>query len=137
VTSIWGKQEKQFRLHRAQNGLCALCGDDLKLAEATFDHIIPKSKHGPSTIDNLQLAHRSCNNKKGDKIVAPLQLSGKIRKRVLHALVMERLCRRDIDERKGNYIVDSLRQSGNIAGSGGATNASPDPDLDGRLLRVG
>lgn len=34
---------------------------------ATFDHIIPSSKGGPDTQDNLQLAHARCNKIKGNK----------------------------------------------------------------------
>lgn len=38
---------------------------------ATVDHIIPIHKGGhPSDMDNLQLAHLSCNRAKSDKIVA-------------------------------------------------------------------
>lgn len=36
---------------------------------ATADHIIPVAKNGhPSDIDNLQLAHWTCNRQKSDKI---------------------------------------------------------------------
>lgn len=37
---------------------------------ACIDHIIPVSKGGhPSDIDNLQLAHFTCNREKSDKLV--------------------------------------------------------------------
>ncbi|MCF6328416.1 MAG: HNH endonuclease [Henriciella sp.] len=32
---------------------------------ATFDHVIPRSKGGPDTPANLQLAHARCNKIKG------------------------------------------------------------------------
>ncbi|WCZ54951.1 HNH endonuclease [Latilactobacillus phage TMW 1.1365 P1] len=36
---------------------------------AVIDHIIPVSKGGhPSAMDNLQLAHWSCNRQKSDKL---------------------------------------------------------------------
>lgn len=58
-------------LMRKQGGLCALCdGEPLCLKagdplEATLDHIIPRAAGGLDVITNLQLAHRSCNEKKG------------------------------------------------------------------------
>jgi 5-methylcytosine-specific restriction endonuclease McrA len=35
---------------------------------ATFDHIIPRSKGGKDTVENLQLAHARCNKIKGNRI---------------------------------------------------------------------
>ena len=35
--------------------------------EAHFDHIIPESKGGPTTVDNLQIYCRKCNLKKKNK----------------------------------------------------------------------
>jgi len=34
---------------------------------ATMDHIIPRSKGGPDTPENLQLAHATCNKIKGNR----------------------------------------------------------------------
>ena len=64
------------------NGLCAICGkptdkEDYYITEQGYfiagesypsiDHIKPLAKGGTHQIDNLQLAHRSCNAKKSDK----------------------------------------------------------------------
>lgn len=39
-----------------------------------IDHIIPIAKGGhPSDIENLQLAHWTCNRQKSDKLIAPTQ----------------------------------------------------------------
>ena len=67
-------------LWTAQSGLCALCEKPMLRNRfeaphsriwanhrATFDHIIPSSKGGPDTLDNLQLAHARCNKIKGNK----------------------------------------------------------------------
>ncbi len=67
------------RLWEAQTGLCALCGKTMlrnrfeapharvwAKQRATFDHVIPRSKGGPDTLDNLQLAHARCNKVKGN-----------------------------------------------------------------------
>ena len=46
-------------------GKCVECGDDQYLE---FDHIIPFTKGGASTKNNLQLLCRRCNMTKSDKI---------------------------------------------------------------------
>lgn len=47
------------------NSKCAICKEEKKL---TKDHIIPLSKGGMNTIDNLQPLCRGCNAKKGNKL---------------------------------------------------------------------
>jgi hypothetical protein len=43
---------------------CVSCGTHISLC---CDHIIPESKGGPTTFENLQTMCRSCNSKKGVK----------------------------------------------------------------------
>ena len=60
----------------ATQNTCGICGRpvDLSLKQGdpmapTVDHIIPIAKGGhPSDIDNLQLAHWTCNRQKSDKL---------------------------------------------------------------------
>lgn len=60
----------------AAQTVCGICGKtvDKRLRfphplSATIDHIIPVSKGGdPSDIENLQLAHWTCNRQKSDKL---------------------------------------------------------------------
>lgn len=54
---------------------CSLCGEDIDILlprtskwGATIDHRIPLSKGGSDELDNLQLAHWICNNRKGNKV---------------------------------------------------------------------
>ncbi len=48
---------------------CALCGTPIPtLDEATQDHIIPVSQGGPDALANVQLAHRVCNEIKGNAL---------------------------------------------------------------------
>ena len=65
------------RIVLASQSICGICGKpvdkSLKYPDpmsATVDHIIPVSMNGdPTSLDNLQLAHRCCNLAKGNKIV--------------------------------------------------------------------
>lgn len=60
----------------ATQDTCGICGHRVDFSlkvphpmSATVDHIIPVAKNGhPSDIDNLQLAHWTCNRQKSDKI---------------------------------------------------------------------
>ena len=45
---------------------CALCQAIMSEHEVSIDHILPISKGGGSTICNMQLAHKKCNNKKSE-----------------------------------------------------------------------
>ena len=69
-------------LFKRDNGVCRLCGgicdwydykisNGLKVVGAHYpsvDHIIPLTKGGTHTWDNVQLAHYYCNVRKRDKI---------------------------------------------------------------------
>lgn len=55
---------------------CYLCGDDVDMSlprtsrlGATLDHVIPISKGGSDSMENLRLTHWICNVKKSDKIL--------------------------------------------------------------------
>ena len=68
-------ERNRKRILATQN-ICAICGHpvDMSLKHGdpmaqTIDHIIPVAKNGhPSDIENLQLAHWTCNRQKSDKI---------------------------------------------------------------------
>jgi len=59
---------KKNVLLRDQNH-CQYCGKKFPLEELTVDHIIPRSKGGPTTWLNCVTSCRSCNLKKGSKSV--------------------------------------------------------------------
>lgn len=46
-------------------GVCYICGDKPTGFNLTLDHIVPVSKGGTHTPDNLRVACRSCNSRKG------------------------------------------------------------------------
>lgn len=76
-----GTHRRQFETNRKRilstQNICGICGKpvDKKLKypdpmSPTVDHIIPIARGGhPSDIDNLQLAHMSCNRWKSDKLI--------------------------------------------------------------------
>lgn len=69
------------RLYERDEGICWLCGErcdyqDFTVDGNTFiagnrypsiDHVMPLSKGGRHTWDNVKLAHRICNTKKGNR----------------------------------------------------------------------
>ena len=46
---------------------CQYCGRVFAPAELTLDHIVPRSRGGDSTWDNLVASCQWCNNQKGDR----------------------------------------------------------------------
>lgn len=56
-------------LHSRDNGQCQYCDKCLNLGEATIDHVVPKSKGGTNTWENVVLACAKCNQRKGNKLL--------------------------------------------------------------------
>lgn len=63
---VSAKLSKRNILKRDKNR-CAYCGNTFPPRELTVDHIIPKSRGGKFTWDNLITACVSCNNRKGSR----------------------------------------------------------------------
>lgn len=53
-------------------GICYLCGEALDSSNVHFDHVIPLSRGGTHTMDNLKPTHPSCNQRKWSKLLAEL-----------------------------------------------------------------
>jgi hypothetical protein len=68
----WMRKVNQLRLRDGND--CWLCGHALGL-NVTLDHVIPRSKGGGSSIENLRLAHYECNQRRGNADPHP-QLEG-------------------------------------------------------------
>lgn len=47
---------------------CQFCGRVFPASELTLDHVIPRSRGGHSTWDNLVTCCHECNNRKGDRL---------------------------------------------------------------------
>ena len=75
------------QLYIRDKGRCYICGgqtdwNDYKLINKTkigqgnypsIDHVIPLTKQGTHTWDNVRLAHTKCNQRKGNKAPPPLE----------------------------------------------------------------
>lgn len=52
---------------RRDGGRCQYTGRQLTREEWSMDHVLPKSRGGKDTPDNVVLAHKDVNNRKGNK----------------------------------------------------------------------
>lgn len=53
---------------KSSNGLCGICREPLT-DKVEYDHIVPLSKGGTHSQDNLQVTHPLCNRRKSDRII--------------------------------------------------------------------
>lgn len=51
-------------LYHRDSGLCMYCGTSLRYREMQFEHIVPRSRGGPHTWDNVTAACGPCNHRK-------------------------------------------------------------------------
>src|SRR5690349_18948593 len=70
---------RQLVTQRAE-GSCEYYRSQAQYATQPFsvEHIIPRAKGGPTTLENLALACQGCNNHKYDKVEAPDPVSSEI-----------------------------------------------------------
>ena len=66
------KQKMHIRFSRhnifyRDNGQCQYCGVAMRQGEFTLDHVLPSSRGGKTTWDNVVACCSKCNCKKGDK----------------------------------------------------------------------
>lgn len=57
-------RDVMLKVVRRDGQICQECNEPVRDDEVEFDHIIPFSKGGRSTVENLRLIHKSCNRKK-------------------------------------------------------------------------
>lgn len=71
----WKKYRRSFfslkpnkkSIYTRDKGRCVYCNKDLNFKEATLDHIVPRSKGGQNTWENLVCCCKNCNHSKGSK----------------------------------------------------------------------
>lgn len=63
-TAAWKKARR--KVIESQGVVCAYCHCDCS-DDPTVDHVVPVSRGGKSRMENLVVACRSCNSKKGDR----------------------------------------------------------------------
>jgi 5-methylcytosine-specific restriction endonuclease McrA len=63
---------------------CVYCDENLENAEIHLDHVIPESKGGLTTYDNLQVTCRKCNLAKG--VLTEDQFTEQLRRRANNIL---------------------------------------------------
>jgi len=70
VTTQW---HEVLAAYQRSGGLCGICLEPVDLdvktgpRQPTIDHIVPRSREGSGERANLQLAHRGCNSRKGNR----------------------------------------------------------------------
>ena len=58
----------RFNVFLRDNWECQYCDDKFKTHELTFDHVIPRSRGGRTSWDNIVTSCRDCNTVKGSKL---------------------------------------------------------------------
>ncbi len=61
-------REIMLKVVRRDGQMCQVCHQYVPDNELDFDHVIPHSKGGPVTVDNLRVVHSSCNKSKSDNL---------------------------------------------------------------------
>lgn len=67
VKNFKGKPSKDA-IYRRDNGMCQYTGRKIERHSATIDHIVPSSKGGSDSWENLVLCSKDVNSKKGNKL---------------------------------------------------------------------
>jgi 5-methylcytosine-specific restriction endonuclease McrA len=63
---------------------CVYCDEDLTNSEIHLDHIIPESRGGTTTYENLQVTCRKCNLSKG--VLTEDEFTNRLRTRAINIL---------------------------------------------------
>ena len=69
IRNVCGKKRPSKKtIWIRDKGACQYCLLKLSLQECTIDHVIPKSRKGEHTWENVVIACKKCNQKKGSKL---------------------------------------------------------------------
>jgi HNH endonuclease len=67
-----------FKVARRDDYRCQRCLNPVPDDQMEFDHVIPHSKGGPTTVSNIRLLCRTCNRRKGNSLSELLDPEQKI-----------------------------------------------------------
>ncbi len=67
-------RDVMLKVVRRDNHVCQACLKYVPDDEVEFDHLIPYSRGGPSTVENIRLLCRACNRKKSDSLAQLLHV---------------------------------------------------------------
>lgn len=68
--SVGGPLESFFfeEIYERDEGICGICFESVPFELATLDHVIPFTRGGMHQRANVQVAHRRCNIRKGNRL---------------------------------------------------------------------
>ena len=55
------------------NYMCHICNKPVEPQDVHFDHVVPLSKGGAHSMENVKVAHSACNLRKGNKVTPSLK----------------------------------------------------------------
>lgn len=65
----WSATNALAKSHRVHGGLCFYCGKQVPKDAGTVDHVEPVCQGGKSVIQNVVIACKPCNSKKGHQVI--------------------------------------------------------------------
>ena len=65
----------RYDLYIRDLGMCQYCECKVSKDAATIDHVIPRSKGGPTTWENCVLSCERCNTKKANKLLSEISMN--------------------------------------------------------------
>lgn len=74
-------RDLMLKVVRRDNYICQMCFKHVPDDQIELDHLIPHSKGGPTSVENLRLLCRPCNRKKSDSTSVLLDSPGTSKKR--------------------------------------------------------
>jgi 5-methylcytosine-specific restriction endonuclease McrA len=102
IRSFMANRPTRSMIYKRDRNSCQYCGVTTRL---TIDHVIPRSKGGEDTWDNLVVACSSCNVKKSDKMLEQTNLKLRKMPRAPYSTVAIDLAESSVDEwREYSYV---------------------------------
>lgn len=62
-----GIKFSRFNVYTRDRFCCQYCGEQKKMRELTYDHVVPRASGGRTIWENIVTSCKPCNNKKGKK----------------------------------------------------------------------